>query len=52
MFGDRVRKTDVRLEALGKLDTLHASLGLVHELLDAKEESDRLISSQLMTIWK
>ena len=52
MFGDRVRKTDVRIEALGKLDTFHASLGLVHELLDAKEESDRLNSSRLVTVQK
>lgn len=51
-MGCRVPKNDCRVIANGKIDTLHASLGLVHQQLDKQQSSDQNISEILFKIQK
>ena len=52
LMGDRVPKNDCRVIANGKIDTLHASLGLVHQQLNKQHSSDQNISEILFKIQK
>ena len=52
LMGGRVPKNDCRVIANGKIDTLHASLGLIHQQLNKQNSSDRNISRILFKIQK
>ena len=52
LMGGRVSKNDCRVIANGKIDTLHASLGLVHQQFDKQCSSDRKIAEVLFKIQK
>ncbi len=52
LMGGRVPKNDCRVIANGRIDTLHASLGLVHQQLDKQQCSDQNISEILFKIQK
>ncbi len=52
LMGDRVPKSDCRVIANGKIDTLHASLGLVHQHLNKEEPVDQELSESLFKIQK
>lgn len=50
LIGGRVSKNDSRVIANGKIDTLHASLGLVHQQYDKQLSSDQNLAQTLFKI--